>query len=35
MGLGLSIVKSIVDLHKAEIKVESNSDGKIIFTITI
>lgn len=35
MGLGLSIVKSIVDLHKAEIKVESNSDGKIIFTIII
>ena len=35
MGLGLSIVKSIVDLHKAEIKVESNSDGKIIFTITL
>lgn len=35
MGLGLSIVKSIVDLHKAEITVESNSEGKIIFTITI
>lgn len=35
MGLGLSIVKSIVDIHKAEITVESNSDGKIIFTITI
>ena len=35
MGLGLSIVKSIIDLHKADINVESTSDGKIQFTITI
>lgn len=34
MGLGLSIVKSIIDLHKAQINVE-NSDGKITFTIII
>ncbi len=35
MGLGLSIVKSIIDLHKAKINVESFPDGKIIFTITV
>jgi signal transduction histidine kinase len=35
IGLGLSIVKSIVDLHQAEIKAESYSDGKVVFTIII
>lgn len=34
MGLGLSIVKSIIDLHKAQINVES-AENKITFTITI
>ncbi len=35
MGLGLSIVKSILDLHQGKIDVETTSDAKIIFTITI
>lgn len=35
MGLGLSIVKSILDLHQGKIDAETTSDAKIIFTITI
>ena len=35
IGLGLSIVKSIIDLHKAKINVEGTTEGKITFTITI
>jgi len=35
LGLGLSIVKSILDLHQAEIVANSSSDGVITFTITI
>lgn len=35
MGLGLSIVKSIIDLHKAQIAVENLPENKIIFTIIV
>ena len=35
IGLGLSIVKSIIDLHKAEITAESSPNGEIKFTIII
>ncbi|HKZ43735.1 MAG TPA: ATP-binding protein [Anaerolineales bacterium] len=33
-GLGLSIVKSIVDLHRGQICVDSPEDGGAVFTIT-
>lgn len=35
IGLGLSIVKSIIDLHNAEIKAESSGDGQIKFKIIV
>jgi signal transduction histidine kinase len=35
IGLGLSIVKSIVDLHQAEVFAESFLDGKVIFRIIV
>ena len=34
-GLGLSVVKAIIDMHEGEIEVESNSDGITKFKITI
>ncbi len=35
VGLGLSVVKSIINLHNGEIFVESAEDGKITFTIVL
>lgn len=34
-GLGLSVVKSIVDIHGSEIEVESSEDGFTVFTVII
>lgn len=34
-GLGLSVVKSIVEMHGGEIEVESKEDGLTVFTVVI
>jgi signal transduction histidine kinase len=34
-GLGLSVVKSIVEMHGGEIEVESKKDGLTVFTVVI
>jgi len=34
-GLGLSVVKSIVDIHGSEIEVQSSEDGFTEFTVVI
>jgi two-component system sensor histidine kinase KdpD len=35
LGLGLSIVKGLVDVHKGNVSVRNNDDGGAQFTITI
>ena len=34
-GLGLSVVKSIIDMHGGEIEVESKTDGQTTFTVKL
>jgi len=34
-GIGLSIVKSIVDQHKGHVRAENSNDGGAVFTITL
>jgi two-component system sensor histidine kinase KdpD len=35
LGLGLSIVKGLVDVHKGTVSVRNNENGGARFTITI